>query len=319
MKRDTPRGRPNSPRRPRVGPDLVRYLSLLAGREPTGGLLEIRYRSEAGARMRQQWFPAGRPAPAARRIVELAERTDVYVGVAPRYHRHGGRAAIQRLWVLWADVDDPAAQGLADQLPIPPGMIVNSGSPGHRHLYWPLARPVDVEQAEHANRLLAQAVGGDTGAVLGAATILRPPATRSYKRFPPTAVTLERLEPTAHTMAEILDGLPTVETPAVLAPNAPPRAPTADPLLRVAPAEYVEVLAGLAVPRSRKVSCPFHEDRTPSLHVYLQPAEGWHCYGCGRGGSVYDLAAGLWQLDTRGPDFLALRARLHEQLLPGAA
>ena len=89
--------------------------------------------------------------------------------------------------------------------------------------------------------------------------------------------------------------------------------------MRIAPAEYVQALAGLAVPRSRKVPCPFHEDRTPSLHVYLQPAEGWHCYGCGRGGSVYDLAAGLWQLDTRGPDFLALRARLREQLLPGAA
>ena len=140
MKRDTPRGRPNSPRRPRVAPDLVRYLSLLAGREPAGGLLEVRYRSAAGVRMRQQWFPAGRPAPAARRIVELADHADVYVGVAPRCHRRGGRAAIQRLWVLWADVDDPAARGLADQLPIPPGMIVNSGIIRSRLLWRPSRR-----------------------------------------------------------------------------------------------------------------------------------------------------------------------------------
>ena len=166
---------------------LVRYLALLTGREPAGGLLEIRYRAPPGGQMRQQWCTATRPAAAAREITRLAARTDVYVGVAPRRRRHGGRDAILRVWVLWADVDDPDAEGLADQLPIPPGCVVGSGSPGHRHLYWPLTQPLGVAAAQRANRVLAAAVGGDTGAVLNAATILRPlsvGAARSSRVLP---------------------------------------------------------------------------------------------------------------------------------------
>lgn len=41
-----------------------------------------------------------------------------------------------------------------------------------------------------------------------------------------------------------------------------------------------------------KMICPFHGDRNASLQVY--PAKngrggGWHCFGCGRGGSVIDF------------------------------
>ena len=34
--------------------------------------------------------------------------------------------------------------------------------------------------------------------------------------------------------------------------------------------------------------CPFHGDRDASLKVY-GGGRGWHCYGCGRGGSVIDF------------------------------
>jgi len=34
--------------------------------------------------------------------------------------------------------------------------------------------------------------------------------------------------------------------------------------------------------------CPFHGDRDASLKVY-EGERGWHCYGCGRGGSVIDF------------------------------
>ena len=34
--------------------------------------------------------------------------------------------------------------------------------------------------------------------------------------------------------------------------------------------------------------CPFHGDTDASLKVY-RGAGGWHCYGCGRGGSVIDF------------------------------
>jgi hypothetical protein len=70
------------------------------------------------------------------------------------------------------------------------------------------------------------------------------------------------------------------------------------------------VLLGLDVGRSRKVRCPFHDDRTPSLHVYPSPEQGWYCFGCGRGTSIYDMAAAAWGMDTRGQAFLELRDRL---------
>jgi hypothetical protein len=127
-------------------------------------------------------------------------------------------------------------------------------------------------------------------------------------------VTLQRFDPRPHHAAEILDGLATPKRP--LAPAASRRhGERSDPLLAIEPASYVEALTGHAVPRERKINCPLHQDRTPSLHVYQQPENGWHCYGCNRGGTIYDLAAALWGLKTKGADFLALRARLSHELL----
>ena len=86
-----------------------------------------------------------------------------------------------------------------------------------------------------------------------------------------------------------------------------------DPLLRIAPAVYVQALTGQHVGRQRKITCPFHDDHTPSLHVYEHPEQGWYCFGCQRGGSIYDLAAALYRLPPRGRDFLELRERLHQR------
>jgi hypothetical protein len=90
---------------------------------------------------------------------------------------------------------------------------------------------------------------------------------------------------------------------------------SADPLLSVPPPVYFERLTGLRVGRSGKLRCLFHDDRSPSLHVYPEAGRGWYCFGCGRGGSVYDLAALLWGRDTRGGDFLELRRELEKLLL----
>ncbi|MGZ6637970.1 MAG: CHC2 zinc finger domain-containing protein [Solirubrobacteraceae bacterium] len=59
----------------------------------------------------------------------------------------------------------------------------------------------------------------------------------------------------------------------------------------------------------------FHDDRSPSLHVYPEAGRGWYCFGCGHGGSVYDLAALLWGRKTRGKDLLELRRELEKLLL----
>jgi hypothetical protein len=49
-------------------------------------------------------------------------------------------------------------------------------------------------------------------------------------------------------------------------------------------------------PTNRKICCPFHDDRTPSLHIY---ADHYHCFGCGAHGNAIDL---LTLLDGRERD-----------------
>jgi RepB DNA-primase from phage plasmid/CHC2 zinc finger len=94
-----------------------------------------------------------------------------------------------------------------------------------------------------------------------------------------------------------------------------------DPLLLVPPPVYFERLTGVRVGRSGKLRCLFHDDRHPSLHVYQEAGRGWYCFGCGRGGSVYDLAALLWLTGQcrdgklRGREFLRVRQHLAEIFL----
>jgi hypothetical protein len=74
----------------------------------------------------------------------------------------------------------------------------------------------------------------------------------------------------------------------------------------IAPADYARDLAGLEVDRRGFARCPFHDDRTPSLHCYPSPERGWFCYGCRRGGSIYDFAGlllGIESRDLRGAQY----------------
>jgi DNA polymerase len=48
-----------------------------------------------------------------------------------------------------------------------------------------------------------------------------------------------------------------------------------------------------------KVSCPFHEDQTPSLQIYR---DHWHCYGCEQHGQPYRLAGPSRRHGSRGSD-----------------
>ena len=52
--------------------------------------------------------------------------------------------------------------------------------------------------------------------------------------------------------------------------------------------EYLQSV-GVAVDRSGFAVCPLHGDRQGSMKVYSDPLKGWHCFGCGKGGSVIDL------------------------------
>jgi Bifunctional DNA primase/polymerase, N-terminal/CHC2 zinc finger len=78
---------------------------------------------------------------------------------------------------------------------------------------------------------------------------------------------------------------------------------------QIAPADYLRALAGLHVDRRGFVRCPFHDDRTPSLLAYPTAERGWFCFGCKRGGSIYDFAGlllGIESRDLRGATYEAV-------------
>lgn len=53
---------------------------------------------------------------------------------------------------------------------------------------------------------------------------------------------------------------------------------------------------GFEPSRAGFIRCPFHTgDRTASLKIYPDTG-GWHCFGCGKGGSVIDFTMELFDL-----------------------
>ena len=200
--------------------------------------------------------------------------------------------------------------------------MIASGSAGHLHAYWLLRAPVSIAAAEAANRRLA-------------AQLRRRQRRRHERRDdpaparhlppqdpPPTPVVLERLDAQLTTLRAVTAGIAAdPDAPATRSTAAAPerrgRAATTR-CAQLEPARLRPRAHRPGVGRSRKISCPLHEDRTPSFHVYERADQGWYCFGCRRHGqTVYDLAAAIWQLQTRGAQFLELRARLYALLLPG--
>jgi hypothetical protein len=307
---------------PRQG--LVAFMAALAGAEPTGWL-ELRHRRPDDGVMRQRFFDAAQPNAAAIVATVLSQSGDVYVGCAPRSKRAGGKHAVRHGWALWVDCDDPDAIAALEQFEPQPPVIVRTSARG-QHAYWPLQQPLIPDELERANRRLALAIGSCQSAVTNAAGVLRPPLTRNWKYQPPEAVTLERFTGerlTADCVAGRLED-PPIARPRPRRSAETPRGRSGDPLLAIAPAAYVEVLTGRTVRRDGKVACPFHRDTQPSLHAYPEPAQGWACYSAQcwqgdrpNGGDIYDLAAQMWGLSTRGRDFSELRQRLYQLFLPG--
>jgi hypothetical protein len=301
---------------------LVAFLAVLAGPQRSGWL-ELRHRCLDG-RMHQRFFPAAKPIAAAACATALSRSGDVYVGCAPRRERAGGRAAIEHAFTLWVDCDTDGSLERLKNFEPQPAMVVRT-SPRGLHAYWPLGRPLPVGELERANRRLAHAVDADI-ACTDAARILRPPATLNHKYEPVAAVTLERFTGERFSPIQVSGRLPDPPvTRASRGRQRPVGERAADPLLWIGPRVYVEVLTGRSVGRDGKASCPFHPDRTPSLHCYPDPGAGWACFSsrCSRdgrpnGGDIYDLASQLWGLSTRGRDFLELRQRLRVLLIDRA-
>jgi CHC2 zinc finger len=293
----------------------ARYLAALFACAPGDSFVEIRIRVSHG--MHRDFFSVADLDVVEHTIAHRATQTDIYVGVLPRRRRAGTRDdVVDRASVLWADCDSPAAVAALAEFVPQPSMIVASGSGANRHAYWLLGTPAPPDTIEHANRTLATLLGADISST-DAARILRPPSL-NHKHRPPRAVRLIACDASIRTSVDDIVG-----TISQASRDDPPTTQRAvdDPLLLVPVRMYVETLAGLHVPRSGKIRCPFHDDNTPSLHVYDDPGRGWYCFGCRRGGSVYDFAANLWSTGTRGDEFVALRDALcllfdHRSLTP---
>src|SRR6266480_3400554 len=50
--------------------------------------------------------------------------------------------------------------------------------------------------------------------------------------------------------------------------------------------------------RSFKGLCPFHNERTPSFHVFAE-SQNWHCFGCNEGGDVFTFVQKQQGLEFR--------------------
>jgi hypothetical protein len=290
---------------------------MLAGRAPATAFLELRVRIDNG-RWATQFFPVRDRAPLIAAINSRCGAHDVYVGCAPRSRRAGTKDAIDQVWTLWAECDGPEAVRAARSFSPAPAVVIGSGSGPNCHAYWPLSEPLAPVHAEAANLRLAHALGADL-ACFDASRILRPPGSWNHKHRPPTPVTVIAMRrEIAFTAREVVGNLPQPDTERLARrwQPRPERDTRGDPLLAIEPAAYVANLLGTRPGRDHKVHCPFHPEERPSLHVYPSAARGWTCFSCGRGGSIYDLAAGLWGVETRGQAFLELRARLIERFTP---
>ena len=295
-----------------------RYLDVLAELAPPGTLLDVRYRGSG--RQLARFFIGMRARKRAALITSIGQRTDVYVGCAPRLRRSGGRADVAATALLWVDCDTPESSLALRSFTPAPAMIVASGTGENTHGYWPLTEPLTIKQVEQANRRLARALGADPRCA-EPARILRVPETLNHKHRPPRPVELCLYSPVRYAPIEILSALPLLPTgeTSESAPSARRRRGDGDdPLLWIAPARYVHALTGREPGRDGKINCPFHDDETPSFHAYPTPERGWTCFGCptsnGKplGGDIYTLASLLWGIPTSGRDFLRLRDRLDE-------
>jgi hypothetical protein len=291
---------------------LRSYLALLAGHAPSSHFLEIRFRVREQQFGRE--FHGVRDTNALMRgIRSKGSRTDVYVGCAPRARRASTKDAISQVWVLWAECDGPESAKRLQRFRPLPSLVIASGSGPNCHGYWPLTAPLSPASAELANLRLAHTLKADA-ACFDAGRILRPPGTWNFKHHPPRPVGVLRLDAGLRfNIDEVIGHLPAVSEEFVNRRwDSPVWAVRNDPLLSIPPREYVADLLGVRPGRDSKVPCPFHTDRRPSLHVYPTGTRGWCCFSCRRGGTIYDLAAGVWGLQTRGRDFVEVRNRLLE-------
>jgi hypothetical protein len=298
---------------------VARFAAAIFDGAPRGLFAEVRFKREDG--MGRSFHRVSALDDLVSEVIEHARRCDVFVGVIPRRWRRGGRRDLaEEGVVVWADCDGAGSVAALRRFEPAPSMVVASGSGSNCHAYWLLERPAPLDVVEQTNRRLAIALHADPRSC-DAARILRPAGTANWKSNPPAAVRLLALDRGARVdIADLARSLPEFQRRDLRAQSRQPRAAADEPdrLLEIAPRDYIEQLSGRTVGRERKVQCPFHDDRSPSLHVFDEPERGWFCFGCGSGGSIYDFASLLWGRELRGLEIQRLRTELEATFLSGA-
>ena len=290
------------------GDPLTTYLDLLFGAEPAGAFLEVRWRLPDRRGMGQLWRPVERKITAVDSIRSIGAKTDVYVGCAPRTRQYGGRACPRSLGGLRL-VESLAA---LERFEPAPGVVICSGS--GRHACWALWPPAEGAEVERSNRRLAHALDADVRAT-DAARILRPPGTFNFKTGERVPVEIDHLAFEVYTVEQVVGELADPAPERGKRPHLAPPGDLHDALAAIAPPVYVELLTGRERGRDGKIACPFHDDSTPSLEVYDDPAGGFFCFGCERGGTIIDFGAELYGIEPRGAGYHEVRRRLAADLL----
>jgi hypothetical protein len=277
-------------------PGLV---ELVAGRRRDDGLLVMR------SRHKRQRYPRAGDTAALVALVRHHRGLGDEVFCTPltrRLARPGRGGQVLPGAVAWIDIDEPANVERVRRFPHRPHMVVVSGS-GGLHAYWRLAAALELDELEAVNRKLAGHLGADDG-IWDRARIMRVPGTVNAKAGRPCRLAYLDLAARPVAAAALVDGLSD--------PDPPPPPPDPETLRRwaernaiddarrVPPPVYFRLLAGVEVPEcGGDVRCPLpdHDEQHPSCRVYPTPERGWVCFGCQRGGTIYDLASLL----DRGP------------------
>jgi RepB DNA-primase from phage plasmid len=239
---------------------------------------------------------------------------EVFATPLPRQRAEPGKRAVGLGSVVWVDLDGASPDGLREIERHKPHLWVASGA--GQHLYWRLADELEPAAVEELNRRLCHRLGGDP-ACCEYGRIMRLPGTFNQKRG--AWCRIVRAD----------QARPPVDPEAIRAvlpdPEPPPAEPSAngqrpgggypeDELALIAPPAYFLALCGVRVPDGGgMVRCPLpdHDDAYASCQVYAEADQGWWCFGCARGGRIYDLASlmsgGAWGRELRGEAFRSVR------------
>jgi hypothetical protein len=307
-----------------LSPDAQAAVFARTVHDGRGGLVEVAAAKRSGrgrlifASRRQDpadYLSAGDVGAFVTRVRHHREAgREVFAGPLSRSRPEPTNAAVDGGRVLWVDLDDVDQEAdLAWVDVLRPHLLVASG--GGLHAYWLTGCRLSGAEVESGNRRLATHLSGDM-AVANRARIMRVPGTVNNKRGRVCRIVrLDLTRPAVH-YQRLAARLPDPKPRRRSRPRSERgRGGADDPALGLSPAEYFAALCGVEPDARGYVHCPLpdHDERTASCRLY---ADHWWCFGCERGGGIYDLASllegGPWGTDLRGEAFRDARERVGE-------